>query len=67
MTMVTGEIDFQDTFGYSFDDNSTRETNDHAISYAVWAIFLAVLPIILSNMLVSVLCTCSFLLLNIKY
>ena len=53
--MVTGEIDFQDTFSLSFaanDEVTSRNLYDRTMAYFVWIIFLIVIPIILSNMLV---------------
>jgi len=55
ITMVTGEIDFQDTFSFSFAayEVTSRNLYDRTMAYFVWIIFLMVIPIILSNMLVS--------------
>ena len=54
-TMVTGEIDFQDTFSFSFapDETSRCSLYDHGIAYFIWILFLVIIPILLSNMLVG--------------
>ena len=55
ITMVTGDLDFQDTFGFSFSVNETASRNlyDRSMAYFLWIIFLVLIPIVLSNMLVS--------------
>ena len=53
--MVTGELDFHNTFGFSFDfsDEVTHEIYDRRMAYFIWVIFLILVPILLSNTLVS--------------
>ena len=55
ITMVAGELDFHNTFSFSFDFNyeKTHEIYDRRMAYFVWIIFLIVIPILLSNTLVS--------------
>lgn len=61
MTMITGELDYSDIFGLSYDVNDTFDMEGdeiQAIQYPetaqfVWVIFLVLIPILLSNMLVS--------------
>lgn len=62
MTMITGELEYTDIFGLSYDVvNDTFTDSDEAtdnIPYPqtaqfVWVIFLIVIPILLSNMLVG--------------
>ena len=55
ITSITGEIDFQDTlnFSYNADKATAHNLYDHRMAYFVWIIFLVVIPILLSNMLVS--------------
>ena len=55
ITMVTGEIDFQDTFSFSFDPDETSSRNlyDRGMAYFIWILFLVIIPILLSNMLVG--------------
>ena len=54
--MITGELDYSDQFGLSYD--ATNDTIVGNIMYPqtanfVWVIFLVFIPILLSNMLVS--------------
>lgn len=54
--MVTGELDFQDTFGFSFDGDDigqARDIYDPNMAFFIWIVFLVVIPILLSNMLVG--------------
>ncbi len=53
--MVTGDLDFQDTFGISFsvDETASRNLYDRSMANFVWILFLVLIPIVLSNMLVS--------------
>ncbi len=59
-TMITGELDYSDVFGLSYDviNDTMMEENMQNILYPettnfVWLIFLVFIPILLSNMLVS--------------
>ena len=58
LTMVTGELDYSSAFGLSYD--ASNDTEDDVRSYLypetvnfVWIVFLILIPILLSNMLVS--------------
>ncbi len=56
--MVTGELDYSDVFGLSYETNNETIVDDNIITYPgtanfVWVIFLVFIPILLSNMLVS--------------
>ena len=58
--MVTGELDYSSIFGLSYEVSnvSTMESNMRNIKYPemasfVWIVFLILIPILLSNMLVS--------------
>ena len=56
--MVTGELDYQDVFSlsYSVEDSNvvtfTDSIPEHTANF-VWVIFLVLIPILLTNMLVS--------------
>ena len=60
LTMVTGELDYSNVFGLSYDmlPNDTMVDENTNISYPntanfVWVLFIVLIPIVLSNMLVS--------------
>ena len=57
--MVSGEIDYQDVFGFSYDlsNSSSVVGTERNIRYLhtalfVWVVFVVLIPILLSNMLV---------------
>ena len=56
LTMVTGELDYQDVFTLSYDANDTslfsRNLPEQTANF-VWVIFVILVPILLTNMLVS--------------
>lgn len=59
--MVAGELDYSSIFGLTYDivNDTTESTVQSTIVYPetanfVWIIFLILVPILLSNMLVSV-------------
>ena len=56
ITMVAGELDFHNTFSFSFDFDyeKTHEIYDRRMAYFIWIIFLIVIPILLSNTLVCI-------------
>ena len=59
--MITGELDYSSAFGLSYD--ITNDTSMETIAYPetanfVWVIFLVFIPILLSNMLVSMQFNC---------
>jgi hypothetical protein len=58
--MITGELDYGDIFGLSYDaiNDTMEEESVRNIPYPgaaniVWIVFLILIPILLSNMLVS--------------
>ena len=53
--MVTGDLNFQDTFSFSFDFNydQSHELYDRNMAYFIWVLFIVLIPILLSNTLVS--------------
>ena len=65
ITMVTGELGFEDIFSLSYDIKDPLTTNDAApginngppvsagVAYFLWILFLVFMPILLSNMLVN--------------
>ena len=53
VTMVTGEFDFDDIFHFGVPTSEFTPIPFSTINYIVWIIFLILVPIILSNMLVS--------------
>ena len=60
LTMVTGELDYSDMFGLSYEvlPNGTMVDENTNILYPntanlVWVLFILLVPIVLSNMLVS--------------
>ena len=62
ITMVTGELGFEDIFGLSYDALTTdgdivgvsrRPLLNSGVAYFMWIIFLVFMPILLSNMLVK--------------
>ena len=59
-TMTTGELDFENIFGFSSGgvapDEFTSDVPFPAISFILWIMFLILMPILLANMLVCVLC-----------
>lgn len=54
--MVSGELDYQDVFGFSYDTND-QEINRNIpfpkTALFVWVLFVVLTPILLNNMLVS--------------
>ena len=55
MTMATGELGYDNIF-HQFTDNSMSDAPDipfPAISYAMWIIFLVLMPVLFTNLLVS--------------
>ena len=58
VTMVAGELDYQDVFGYSYDPSNTtvigavRNIRYMDTALFVWVVFVVLIPIVLSNMLV---------------
>ena len=56
LTMVTGELDYQGVFTLSYDANETsqfsRNLPEETANF-VWVIFVILIPILLTNMLVS--------------
>ena len=59
LTMVTGELDYQDVFSLSYDTNESDVLQlfpysipEHTANI-VWVVFLVLIPILLTNMLVS--------------
>ena len=56
MTMATGELGYDDIFRQFTDDSisSAPEVPFPAISYVMWIIFLILMPILFTNLLVSV-------------
>ena len=56
MTMTTGELGYDDIFRQFTDDSisSAPEVPFPAISYVMWIIFLILMPILFTNLLVSV-------------
>ena len=61
LTMVTGELDYQDVFSLSYELN-TNDSDvqiypynipEHTANF-VWVVFLVLIPILLTNMLVSI-------------
>ena len=55
ITMVTGELNFLEIFSLSFgfNDNKDHDIYDQSMAYFVWVLFLVLIPILLSNTLVS--------------
>ncbi len=59
MTMTTGELDFENLFHLT--SAKVSETGDLAeislfrVSYLMWILFLILMPILLSNLLVSMI------------
>ena len=62
MTMVTGELGFEDIFNLGVPSSEYVPIPYYASNFIMWIIFLILVPIILNNMLVSkvVLVTCLF-------
>ena len=56
--MTTGELDFDDLFRQSPNGESENENEIQfeAVSYILWIIFIVIMPILLTNMLVSFAC-----------
>ena len=60
LTMVAGELDYSNVFGLSYDvlpngtmvDENTNILYPNAVNL-VWVLFILLVPIVLSNMLVS--------------
>ena len=57
--MISGELDYFNVFGLSYDDSNLTEDTIRNIQYPetanfVWVIFLVFIPILLSNMLVGI-------------
>ena len=54
--MATGEFDFDSIFRQSPNGESDEETEIQfeVVSYILWVIFIVVMPILLTNMLVSI-------------
>jgi hypothetical protein len=57
MTMVTGEMDFDDLFGLGVPLSSYTPIPFHVTNFIMWIAFLILIPIVLGNMLVR---TCIF-------
>ena len=59
MTMTTGELDFNSIFrqfpGGAEDGDATEEIPFPEVSFILWIIFLIMMPILLTNLLVSVI------------
>ena len=55
ITMVTGELNFLEIFSFSFgfNDDKDHDIHDRSMAYFVWVLFLVLIPILLSNTLVS--------------
>lgn len=56
LTMVSGELDYQDIFGFSYDSDdggNNRNIPFPKTALFVWVLFIVLTPIILNNMLVS--------------
>ena len=57
LTMVIGELDYQDVFTLSYSADDSHLEFSHNISETtadfVWVVFLVLVPILLTNMLVS--------------
>ena len=56
-SMITGDYGYQDIFGLSFSPEFTRdyELYDRNMANFIWILFIVLIPILLSNMLVSFL------------
>ncbi len=58
MTMTTGELDFENLFHLSSANVSQNgdlaEISLFRVSYPMWILFLILMPILLSNLLVSI-------------
>lgn len=56
MTMMTGEMDYEDIFRQSSGGtvDQVPELPFLAISYVLWILFLILMPVLLSNMLVKI-------------
>ena len=61
--MVTGELGFEDLFNLGDSPSEYIPIPYYVSSFIMWIIFLVLVPIILNNMLVSVVCVsvCEFL------
>ena len=56
ITMVTGALNFLEIFSLSFGFNDNKDHDiiyDQSMAYFVWVLFLVLIPILLSNTLVS--------------
>ena len=57
MTMTTGEFEYDSVFrqfpGGAEDGDITREIPFPEVSFLIWIIFLILMPILLTNLLVS--------------
>ena len=56
ITLVTGDLNFHETFSFSFGFNDDKDHDiiyDRSMAYFVWVLFLVLIPILLSNTLVS--------------
>ena len=64
MTMTTGEFDFDSIFrqfpGGAEDGDITEEIPFPEVSFLLWIIFLIMMPILLTNLLVSLI-TCTII------
>lgn len=61
ITMVSGELDYQDAFGFSYDvvdDSAPARVNRVYPKTAlfVWVLFVFLIPVLLNNMLVRTCC-----------
>ncbi len=56
--MVTGEMDFDSLFNLGIPPSDFNEDTDpvpyREVSYVMWILFLILIPIILNNLLVSI-------------
>ena len=55
ITMVTGELGFEDNFNLGVSPSEYVPIPFHASNFIMWIIFVVLVPIILNNMLV---CCC---------
>ena len=55
ISMITGDFGYQESFGLSFSPEFTRdhELYDRNMANFIWILFVVLIPILLSNMLVS--------------
>lgn len=55
ITMVAGELQFESIFSFSYNIEDPTPVENFDTAYVTWVAFLILIPILLANMLVSII------------